>query len=125
MLRKLALVANLDAARFTTAYKAFCFGRIVWLQADLKAEPQKREDRRIDLQIIRAFEAVSVPDPAATRLHGDVPARKLVADGVLTLKQPELERLQKYMNRGPCDTGHLALLEETLDWLDSADKEHE
>jgi len=122
MLRKIHCQSERDAERFTTAFQAFCFGRVVTLQIDLKGEPQKREDRRLDLGIVRAFEAISTPDPSLPKLHGDVIARVLTDDSTLVLKQTELDRLDKYINRGPCDTGHLVALEDCLDWLAASEK---
>jgi hypothetical protein len=121
MVRQLVLTGTRDAELFDTLFRGFCLGRVVTLQVDLKGD-QTREDRRVDLVVLRALERVSDPDPNAPKAHGDVIARRLRDGETLTLQQADFVRLEKYLNRAPWDTGKLADVEDGLDRLSSAEK---
>mgnify|MGYP001617726332 CR=1 FL=1 len=109
------------AERFDILFNGFVIGRQITLHNDEKGQ-QTREERRADLAVLRALEAISDPENAESELIGGTKQRSVRLGETLVLKQAEFDRLEKRINRAPWDTGKLSAVEDALDFLATAEK---
>jgi hypothetical protein len=91
-------------------------GRVLMLQ-DTQGK-QARDERRKDVVVLKALKACSTAKDGA----GEDAPRAVTPDSVLTLPQPEHERLVSLVGRVPWETRKIEAVEDALDWLSAADK---
>lgn len=115
--------------RCDVCWLAIHMGRVLVLN-DAQGK-QSRDDRRKDLAILRALRAASTEAPDEKTEDGKpkypkLPtgdAQRMVTPGAtLTLQQIEVDRLVALIDRVGWETSKIEAVEDTLDWLASAEK---
>lgn len=108
--------------RFDVCWAAIHIGRTVLLN---KAQGQQpRDERRKDVAVLKALKACSAPSADAAKLETGDAQRSVTPDAMLTLEQPQHDRLCALIDAVPWMTGKIEAVEDALDWLAAADKVH-
>ena len=133
MTRVLKLDGDKGFDRFDICWMALHLGRVMLLN-DAQGK-QASKERRSDFMIVRAFKAASDPvertppckecgktDPKVDKLQTGDDQRVAKADAVVSLQQPELDRVMACIDRISWVTGKLEQVEDVVDWLNASEK---
>lgn len=121
MTRKLTCDGERASDRFDICWMSFHLGRVMLLN-DAQGR-QSRDERRKDFNIIVKLKKASTEaDKEADKLQTGEQQRKVTDGAVVELTQPELDRLVACVDRIAWNSSKLEQVEDTLDWLTSAEK---